>query len=241
MLMIVSVFAVAQNPWPWNNGNFPMKLYKINPVDNKDWYQTGDSIYSIYKIGDVYYANAVKWSKSSVGFAMAFANDDDIPVKNGFTKSDSIYWGRCRGGVITQLKTISFSGEYATFVPLGVITVKDNLYYSMKPIWPEITEFLIDKPITSKALKFYQFMPGYSKLTPQWTTGYFTPELSETTAKLTLSKGRNGIIFLNACTVRFSKQDVAKGYFYLTIKAEPLKNSDSNYKSKKYKIYWLNE
>lgn len=240
-MLIISITVTAQNPLTWNNGSFPIKNYIINPVDNA-WYQTGDSIYSIYKIGDYYYANAVKWSKSSMGFAMAFANDSGVPLKNGFIEGDVIYWGVCRDGNITEIKLIStYAGQYdvnSIFAETEhALDVKDNLYYSLNPIWPTITELKIAVPGTSKAIPFSKLMP-YSELTPKWTTGYFTPEISGTDAILKLSKNKIGLVFLNSCTIRFKKADVDRGYFYLKIKATVLANSRSSDTERVYKIYW---
>lgn len=243
MLMISSLLMSAQNPLGWNEGNFPIKNYLINKTDTENtWYEKGDSIYSIFKMDNAYYANGVKWSKSSKGFAMAFANAGDVPVKNGFFPDDTIYWGRCRNGIITQINLIKVYkgelGEYAIFAETErILTVLDNPYYSLDPIWPVLLELKIEVPTYKKAMTFAQLMP-YGKLTPKWTTGWFTPVISETKAKLTLAKGKNGIVFLNQCTIRFSKDDVAQRYFYLTIKATPLPNSTSPYKEQTYKIHW---
>lgn len=211
---------------------------KVNP-----WLQKGDSIYSAFEIDGQLYASGVKWSQNLTAFAMAFWATNDITVKTGISAGDAIYWGVCRNGIIWELVLISKEGRggntYATF-QLGdqKLEINDNPYYSLNPVWPEITEFRIDEPTTAKALKIYQLMPGFSALTPKFTTGSFLPEISETNAVLRISKGRNGIIFLNSCSIRFRNEDVEKGYFMLKINATPLKNSQSEQFFKTYKIYW---
>ncbi len=231
----------VNRPLCYNNGNFPMKNYIINPVDNS-WYKTGDEVYSMFKIGDDYYANAMKYSKSTMGFAMAFANDNTVPVKNGFLEDETVYWGVLRDGGMTELKLDStYLGQCdinAIFAETDhVLDVKDNLYYSLNPEWPEITELKITTPLITKSMTFAQLIP-YKKLTPKWTTGYFTPELSETKAVLKLSKNKQLQVYLNACSIRFSKADVAQGYFILKLKTDVLANSNSKDTERKYKIYW---
>lgn len=244
MFMFSLLLTSAQNPLPWSNGNFPIKNYLIDPGKNSSWYAQGDSIYSIFKVNEKYYASGVKWSKSSMGFAMAFANDGEVPtlVQNGFLPDDVIYWGRCRKGVITQINLISTYkgklGECAVFAETEhILTVEDNPYYSLDPIWPVLTDLKIEVPTYKKAMTFTQLM-DLNKITPKWTEGWYTPELSGTNAKLKLAKNRDGKIFLNACTIRFSKDDVAQRYFFLKIIANPLPNSTSPYKEQVYRIHW---
>ena len=242
MTLLTTIGAVAQNPEGWNDGNLPLTLYKIDSKQN-GWLQKGDSIYSAFEIEKQLYASGVKWSKNAIAFGMAFHNDKSVPVKNGFEVGEKIYWGVCRNGKIWELElqnTFEKNGDVYAIFQLGErpLIILDNPYYSLDPVWPEITELRINEPTTTKALKFYQFMPGFSALTPKWTTGSFFPEISETNAVLRFSKGRNGIIFLNACEIRFRKADVEKGYFMLKIHATPLKNSQSKQFFKTYKIYW---
>lgn len=171
-----------------------------------------------------------------MGFAMAFANLHDIPVKTGFGGDEQVYWGVCRKGVISQLKLIStYKGKYdinAVFAMTDeILTVYDNPYYSLNPVWPDITELMVKKPVTTKALTMSQFM-DYKPLLPIYHAGGLKPEIVEGGAKLLVSK------YFNSCTIRFSKADVEKGYIMIKIHATPLKNSKSEQVFKIYKIYW---
>lgn len=242
------------NPIGWSDGNFPIVLLNVFKAENI-WLNDGDLIYSAFKVDGKYYASGVKEAANGMCFIMAFGNvgsnkvqlseadyisingfDDRIPVKVGFDANEPIYWALLREGVIYQLDLISESvgnyGKQAKFeVTNNVIEILDNPYYSLNPVWPEITELKVKVPTTTKALTFSQFM-SFRTLMPKWTNGYFVPEIVEGSAKLRVNK------YFNACTIRFTKTDVEKGFILLKIKATTLKNSYSENTSKTYKIYW---
>jgi hypothetical protein len=224
-----------QNPAAWNDGNFPAVLYLIEGNSNP-WLQKNDSIYSAFAIDGVLYASGVKWSRNLTGFGMAFWNTNEMPVKTGLVSDEPIYWGVCRDGVIWELELQSKSGRvgntYAIF-RLGDkrLEIKDNPYYSLDPVWPDVSELRIETPATNKALKFPAFM-DYRDILPKFTSGYFVPEIIEGNGKLTKSK------YFNSCSYRFTSQDLERGFITLKIHATPLKNSASEQVFKTYKIYW---
>jgi hypothetical protein len=233
--MFIGLALGAQNPLGYNDGNFPSTNYLIDPADNA-WYQKGDSIYSIFKINDEYFASGVKWSKSKMGFAMAFANIHDMPVKTGFGADEQVYWGVCRKGLIYKLNLQNtYPGKYDTNAVFAItdeiLIVHDNPYYSLNPIWPDITELRVKKPVTTKDLTMSQFM-AYQPLMPKYHAGGLKPEIVEGDVTLKVNK------YFNSCTLRFTKAAVEKGYIFLKIVATPLKNSTSDQVSKTYKIYW---
>jgi len=225
----------GENPLGWNEGNFPSTLYLIDPADN-DWYTKGDSIYSMFKINDEYYASGVKWSKSSMGFAMAFANVHGMPVKVGFGTDEQVYWGVCRKGIIYQLSLqTTYKGKYDTNAVFAmtdeVLTVLDNPYYSLNPVWPDVTDFKIKPPTAGKWVYFRDII-SYKNMLPKYI---------ECTTKLTVCDGcalvKYGKYF-NETKLKFSDADIAKGYISITIFAQPLKNSNSKQTSKTYKLSW---
>lgn len=225
-----------KNSLAWNNGNFPIINYLIDKKDNA-WYRTLDNIYSMFKIDDKFYVSGIKWSKSTMGFAMAFGNDDSVPVKNGFESGEQIYWGVLKEDGVHELTLVS---TYQGILDINaifeltdnILDVNDNPYYSLDMVWPRITELKVNKPVTNKALTMSQFI-AYKPLMPQYHGGGLTPEIVE--GKVTLKVVPK---YFNSCTIRFTKEAVDKGYILLKIKANPLPNSNSTITEKTYKIYW---
>lgn len=193
MMLIAFMFSAAilfpQNPLPWNEGNFPTTMYYLTKADN-GWLQSGDSIYSAFKVNDQYYASGVKVSSSTQVFIMAFNNagtdvvqvsDDDyitipgfgqdIPVKTGFDFNEQVYWGVCRDGVIKKLTFVnSYPGPAGTsgiFINSDTLmTILDNPYWSLNPVWPSNLNYRLKMPDTlqRRALQrdFFLYNLAYS-------------------------------------------------------------------------------
>lgn len=226
---------IKNKPLFWNNGEFPAVLYLIEKKTN-DWLKVTDVICSAYEFEGKLYASGAKTSKNTTAFGMAFWNDTNIPVKSGLNVGDVPVWAVYREGEMYQLDlvntTVRNNSTYAKFeLTTKPIEILDNLYYSIDPVWPEITALETERPTTAKALTFSQFM-DYKPLLPKFTTGNFVPEIVEGDAKLRLSK------YFNACTIRFNEAGVANGYILLKVNAKPLQNSQSKDNSRTYKIYW---
>lgn len=223
------------NPLAWCDGNFPSTLYLIDKADNP-WYMKGDSIYSAFKINDEYYASGVKWSKSSMGFAMAFANVHGMPVKVGFGTDEQVYWGVCRKGVIYQLSLQStYPGKYDTNAVFEitdiVLAVQDNPYYSLNPLWTDVTDFKIKPPIAGKWIYFRDVL-AYKPMTPKYVEGSCKLEICEGTATIKYGK------MFNETKIKFTTADIERGYICVVIRAVPLKNSTSTKTYQEFKLYW---
>lgn len=234
LLVFIGLSLGAQNPFGWNDGSYPLTSYQIKPAENS-WYISGDLIYSAFKVDTSFYASGAKWSTSSVGFGMAFKNDNSISIKNGFVIDEPVYWGVWRESSVLQLNLkSSYTADYITYAVFELdsisLDVKDNPYYSLDPVWPTITELKVKKPVTTKALTMAQFM-AYKPLMPKYAS-LDRPEVSETAAVIRVGK------YFNSCTIRFGEADVRKGYLLMKIYATPLQNSKSTETFKTYKIYW---
>ena len=263
LLMLLSIAVAAQKPLTWSNGEFPSTMYYANKADNP-WMVDGQSVFSIFKADDKFYASGEKVIGNGQVFAMAFHNTgSDVPfrldfdavviglskesVKTGLDHKETVYWGVWDGETIKKLNLVSTytgrAGETAIFNLTDIIMeVHDNPYWSINPVWPSDTTLKIKTP-TATNRQFYLYNLAYSGndgrlFYPKYLLK-LNWEMVEGDTKVTNSYNKKkDIYFLNQAKFRFTQTDIERGYILVRLKGTPHKNSRSSETSKIYKIYW---
>lgn len=267
MAFTPSVFPASSSPpgdkpLTWNDGNFPSTIYWVQKADNP-WMVNGQSVFSMFKVDDKYYASGEKEIGNDQVFVMAFHNTGsdspyqlafDVlptglskePIKTGLDYDEPVYWGFWDGQNIKQLILTSTytsrGGEAAIFELTDVVmVVLDNPYWSLNPVWPADTTLKIKTPKTKQALRLYN-------LAEKGNDGkLFYPKYllklqwqvveGTTTVKNSYNKSKD-VYYLNDAQFRFSQADINKGYILVKLYGTPHINSMSADTSKIYKIYW---
>lgn len=131
---------------------FPCKILFFLS-DEIEGLEEGDRIYSYYEYNGQYYASferEVYYNSRVVAIGMAFNHgetsyDNPNNFKFGFNHNEIVNWGIYRNGVMFKLQVTDeynqqgageFSFKYAKgIVTNEVVDVKDNLFYSLDPVW----------------------------------------------------------------------------------------------------------
>lgn len=251
-----------KKPLVWSDGEFPSTMYHVKKADNP-WLRDGDSIFSLFKVGENYYACGEKLIGNNQVFAMAFHNtgSDEIyqvnfdnivtglskePVKTGFDFNELVYWGVWDGLSIKKLSLKStYDGRGGITAVFDLtdedINGLDNPYWSINPIWPTDLTVKILPPTTRQAFRLYNLAVPY----PDGRLNYpkyllrLRWEMAEgtTTVKNSYNKLKN-IYYLNDAQFRFTQADIDRGYIMVKLYGDVHCNSASTDTSRVYKIYW---
>ena len=220
-------------PLSFKSTDFPVSMVILKQTDNP-WLENGDYIYSVYQDKGLMFACWDIQYKSKNVIIKAFGNDD-YPVKTGFDKDEAITWGVYSEGCIFKLKLIEYVWDGLTF-GIGTVTdvqlyVNDNRYYSLDPLWPDIGELKITKPLPDKWYQMYELM-SYGLIMPKYIDG--SPWINITMGEAIIKPHK----YFNSTKIKLTKADVARGYLVVTIQAKPLINSNFKSTSKQFRIFW---
>lgn len=224
----------GEKPLSFKSTDFPSSMVVLMQRDN-GWMQSGDFVYSIYTDDSAYYAC---WDVGFTGkdiIVKAF-NTDTYPVKTGLSPGEVPVWGFYRINKMCLLKMSTYKSDGLLFgraSPTGeYIEVADNKYYSLDPVWPDITELKIKPPIAAgRFIPIYNLI-AYRPLMPLYVDGVCRLEICEGSA--TVRQGK----FFNDTQIKFTAADIARGYIRVIIRAKALANSTSTNTYREYKIYW---
>lgn len=188
--------------------------------------QPGDAIFSAYTFEGNYYASWKDIPKPGAAtgkfFIRCMLNDNDLPVKTGVLQNEIPIYVLQRGDEFTllELTRTKSTGYYVEGVlaqTRDVITLNDNLYYSICPSWPAQDVTTARKiPRTTTAEYFYTFF-NFNDVLPSY---YDKLEFEVETGDGRLYPSNT----LNYWRYWFKKSDLDRGFINLTVKVYPFKN-----------------
>lgn len=238
MAFTPSVFPVStsppgEKPLSFTSMDFPKDIIILKAAENT-WMQKGDFVYSIYQDNGAYFASWDVGFKSQNLIIKSFASDPEHPVKTGIGSNETAIWGLWRNDTMRMMEITTYKDKYYTYGKAVIkfrMTVFDNLYFSLDPIWPAATEFKILPPIAGQYIYFRDVF-AYRPMMPKYVAGACKLEICEGSALV-----RNSTTF-NMTQIKFTAADIERGYVVVTIRGTPLKNSSVSSTSKNYKLYW---
>lgn len=231
---ISGVSFITAQPLTYRGGKeMPAEILLVTSGD----FYSGDTIYSAYEFDGQLYAS---WKQAASGdnfFVRIMADDNDTPVVTGLQANnpDNAVYVLYRNGKFTRLKVEKVSANsYFTKVKMTdteqEVTLNDNLYYSLCPLWPDIqsvtilTRVQVDTPEP-----FYKWLK-INDIIPKYTSQIFF-ELATGSGQLYPST------FDAHWKYAFHPDDITRGYIDLLIKVVPLKNCRNCMCERSVRIY----
>ena len=219
-------------PVGYVSSEFPTSIIILKQTDNP-WLMKGDELFSAYQDSGNYYAIKSDVFSSDNMIIKAFPNDK-LPVKTGLSGGESPVWAVWRDNKMNLLTITTRQEEGLTFgkavISENTITILDNKYYSLDPVWPEVSQLETAPPKAHKYYFFYE-VTLYRSLMPLYCSDVKL-EIAEGDAVLKYGK------YFNETSIKISPSDIARGHIDIIIRGKALKNSKSTDTFRKYRLFW---
>jgi len=203
--------------------------------------QPGDSIFSAYNYEGDLHASAFdvpKPGRTNQFLIRCMGDDAYSPVKTGAAVDEVPTYILKRSGIfyllnVERAKTQPYIREAALTLTDSIVTLNDNLYYSLCPEWPEFDELMVyKKPGTLSATKLDRVIITHEYF-PQFTES-IAFELVEGSGRLDVPRKVSNLV--SSWKYRFTKADFDRGYIILLLKVDPLPNCENPIIQKQIKI-----
>jgi hypothetical protein len=221
-----------------NTGQMPVDFRPIEKGTMIEGASDGDQIISYYTIDGVHYAGHFGTCSLSKGTVAKAMPDGGYPVITGFLPGMQINYAVYHEG---QYWKVEWTGSYTKSghtlwtakLTDQTIEVKDNLFWSLNPEWPEISHEAqaMKTPVIGKS-KLYLYFP-----IQQYLPKYYIPfsckfKTIEASGKLTVTKN------ISQTSYTFTKSDMQRGYITLLITCMPFPNSTTKDTERVIKLKW---
>jgi hypothetical protein len=211
----------SAQPLTYRGGNaMPAEMGAATFAD----YQPGDQVLGAYEYEGNLYASWIQPARATAFNIRAMADDGDSPVKVGVSPGEEPIYVLVRGDELTILNVDRVRGNWMTTFVLtytGVgVEVYDNLYYTLCPEWPDVSEITLSATPATANLPFFRWLP-YNQFLPNYYDN-IAFELLTGSGRLTPSRT------LNYWRYWFRPADIERGYIELKVRAVPLANCESD-------------
>lgn len=197
---------------------------EVKLAELKD-FQTGDQILAAYHFESQLYASWLQPANANRFFIRVMGDDNDSPVKTGVGDKETPEYLLLRGDkiyalIIEDLGKVSSFDAVRLHITDDEVVVHDNLYYSLEPEWPEVSEVTLNSRPATSNLQFWRWCP-YGQFMPKYYSD-FNFELITGSGMLRVPARRKT---LNMCSYWFRPQDITRGYIEFRVIVTPLTNA----------------
>jgi hypothetical protein len=227
--------------------DFPIDIKMVQKGTMISGASHGDEIVSYYPYGGEYFASHKGVCSLTSGTVAKAMQDSDLPIKTGFYPDDEINYAVYQNGKYYKVEWGNYTSRggnkyYEGSVTRDVVDIKDNLYYSLPPVWPDQIHPVFpentytihpygEKPIlgTMKLFRLIQIQKYLPKFYQPYGNVF---SVVEGTGKVIVTKD------ISQSSYVFTQADLNRKSITLRITTVPLPNSGSKDTFRDLKLSW---